>query len=288
MAQGSSERASSLEETSASLQEMASMTTQTADNSRQANESACKGGEAMGRMSRAIKDIKTSSDQTARIVKTIDEIAFQTNLLALNAAVEAARAGEAGKGFAVVAEEVRNLAQRSADSAKNTAALIEESQRNAGHGVAVSEEVEGLLKQVTALIAKVSSASGEQSKGIEQVSNAVTLMDKATQANAANAEETASASEELNAQARELNEQVNVLLAILEGETRGRATAAAAPIQPGARPHEFRGPNGNGKRTLTVLEGPRPANRIAHLVAPPKSDRPSRAFPLNDDDLKGF
>ncbi|HBA83439.1 MAG TPA: hypothetical protein DCZ95_05020, partial [Verrucomicrobia bacterium] len=143
LAQGASEQASSLEETSASLEEMASMTRQNADNATQANNIAREasslavgGVEAMTRMIGAIDKIKKSSDETAKIIKTIDEIAFQTNLLALNAAVEAARAGEAGKGFAVVAEEVRNLARRSAEAAKNTADLIEGAQKNSEQGVA--------------------------------------------------------------------------------------------------------------------------------------------------------
>ncbi len=241
MAEGASEQASSLEETSASLEEMSSMTKLNSENTRQANTMALdtraaveKSREAMARMGEAINKIKGSSDQTAKIVKTIDEIAFQTNLLALNAAVEAARAGDAGKGFAVVAEEVRNLAQRSAEAAKNTASLIEESQHNANNGVAVSTEVEAILSQVvervqslSAIIGEVSTASDEQSKGIGQIGTAMTAMDQLTQSNAANAEESASASEQLAAQANELGELMQALVAIVKGQ--GAQSAMAGP-----------------------------------------------------------
>ncbi len=229
MADGASEQAASLEETSASLEEMTSMTKQNADSTAQANtmsadanQAAEKGREAMTRMLDGIGKIKTSSDETAKIVKNIDEIAFQTNLLALNAAVEAARAGDAGKGFAVVAEEVRNLAQRSAQAAKDTANLIEESQQNADNGVAMSQEVEGILEliakgieKVSQLVGEVSVASKEQARGIDHINTAVVRVDQVTQSNASDSEEAAAASEELSAQANELNEMASVLSKIV-------------------------------------------------------------------------
>ncbi len=231
MAEGASEQASNLEQTNASLQEMNAMVRQNAENATQANQladdaskSSRSGNESMQRLGDAIGKIKDSSDQTANILKTIDEIAFQTNLLALNAAVEAARAGEAGKGFAVVAEEVRSLAQRSAEASRNTAQLIEDARHNAENGVNVAHEVEQGLKQidevvgkVTGLINEVASASKEQADGVDQITKAMTQMDQVTQSNAANAEESASASEELSAQANELNHMVDQLVGVVRG-----------------------------------------------------------------------
>ena len=229
MAEGASQQASSLEEISSSLEEMSAMIKQNAEHTRTANDKAASargaaelGRTAMGKMAGAISEIKTSSDQTAKILKTIDEIAFQTNLLALNAAVEAARAGEAGKGFAVVAEEVRNLAQRSAEAAKNTAALIERSQQNADNGVRVSGEVEATLQRIAAeiqqvaqLVEEVSVATGEQAQGIEQINLGIAQLNTVTQTNAANTEESASASEELTGQAQELGQMVETLVEIV-------------------------------------------------------------------------
>jgi methyl-accepting chemotaxis protein len=215
LAEGASQQAAALEETSSSLEEMSSMTKTNADNAAQANslmsESKAlvdRANQAMGQLTNSMAEISAAGEQTGRIIKTIDEIAFQTNLLALNAAVEAARAGEAGAGFAVVAEEVRNLAIRAAEAAKNTAGLIEGTIKKTKEGsqlVALTNEafteVAVSAAKVAELVAEIAAASSEQAQGIEQVNNAATEMDKVTQQNAANAEESASASEELSAQA---------------------------------------------------------------------------------------
>jgi methyl-accepting chemotaxis protein/methyl-accepting chemotaxis protein-1 (serine sensor receptor) len=251
LSQGASEQAASLEETSASMEEMASMTRKNAENSQTAaglmadvDTRVQESNRALGDMVTAMTGIQESSQQVAKIIKTIDEIAFQTNILALNAAVEAARAGEAGMGFAVVADEVRNLAQRSAQAAKDTAGLIDTSIAKAQEG---TERVERVAKsigaitqsvvQVKGLVDEVSVASQQQSQGIDQVSQAITQMEKVTQTTAATAEEGAAASEELSAQAEDATAAVHRLEAIIgiTGHAPQRTRPAARASEPGDR-----------------------------------------------------
>ncbi|MBU6145770.1 MAG: hypothetical protein KGO83_03580 [Paenibacillaceae bacterium] len=231
LAQGSTEQAASIEETSATMEETASMVKSNTDNTRQAsllsektNNSAKDGFSKMLEMNHSMEEIKKSSDDIAKIIKVIDEIAFQTNILALNAAVEAARAGEAGAGFAVVAEEVRNLAQRSANAAKDTALIIDRNIDLSRKGVDISklvshslEEIKGNAEKVSSLVADITSASEEQTKGTEQISRAISQMEQVVQQNAAVAEEGSASSEELMAQAEELNTIVGKLRQFLYG-----------------------------------------------------------------------
>jgi methyl-accepting chemotaxis protein len=199
--------------------------------SQEASSVANRGKETMGRMSLAIGEIEKNAAETGRIIKVIDEIAFQTNLLALNAAVEAARAGEAGRGFAVVAQEVRNLAGRSAEAARDTAALIEQSVLSAKNGVALSADVAKSLDdvatavgQVNAMISEIAAASANQAHGVGEVNSAVRQVDVVTQSNAAAAEQSASASVEMANQAQQLLTMVDELQALVGGKSAGGRT----------------------------------------------------------------
>lgn len=243
VAQGASEQAASIEETSAALEEIAGMVRKNTENAGQAKEIARKttiatdaGLSDMKLMTTAMDEINASSANIAKVVKTIDEIAFQTNILALNAAVEAARAGEAGAGFAVVADEVRSLAQRCAQSARETAAMIEDSVSKSKNGVEIShkvatglEEIAGMIRKVDGLVQDIATASQEQNQGIAQVNTAVAQMDSVTQTNAAGAEESASAAEQMNAQAVALGNMIHELH-VLAGAKPGAGHSGSAAL----------------------------------------------------------
>ncbi|MBK8001339.1 MAG: hypothetical protein IPK15_22195 [Verrucomicrobia bacterium] len=237
LAENACDAAASIEETSSSLEQMASMTLRNAEHAQSAKDlarhvrsAADTGAADMTALYQGISEIKSSSDDIARIVQTIDEIAFQTNILALNAAVEAARAGEAGQGFAVVADEVRSLAQRSAHAARETAERIQGAIAKTATGVQFAGKVSSRLQEIVegnqkldAVASEVASASSEQSKGIELLRSAVCKMDQVTQGNAATADSTAEFTSNLHRQARLVSEAVAELTELV-GEPRMSST----------------------------------------------------------------
>jgi len=245
LSEGASEQASSFEEISASMEEMAAMTSRNSENSAGAtammtttSSQVARSNQSLEEMVTSMGAIKRSSEAVAKIIKTIDEIAFQTNILALNAAVEAARAGEAGMGFAVVADEVRNLAQRSAVAAKDTAALIEEAIASSNQGVQKLDQVAEAIQTITvssskvqSLVNEVNEASKQQTQGVGQVATAIAESSKVTQTAAASAEESAAAAEELSAQAQTVRDLVRELQALVDGSV----PAQHAPVRPAAK-----------------------------------------------------
>jgi methyl-accepting chemotaxis protein len=287
LAEGASEQAASLEETSSSLEEMSSMTRQNADTSEKVHqmvgEAAVmigKANDSMTRLTSSMHEISLASEETQKIVKTIDEISFQTNLLALNAAVEAARAGEAGAGFAVVADEVRNLAMRAAEAAKNTADLIEGTVKKVKEGSGLAESTGQEFRDVTAnaskvgeLVGEIAAASQEQAQGIEQVNRAVSQMDTVVQKNASGAEESASASEEMRAQAEQMKGFVTELAAMVGGNgTDGDHVASARK-----------------DRVRTVPSGKAPGKGKRKALAAPKNSpkevKPEQVIPFDEGDF---
>ncbi len=267
LSEAASEQAASIEETSSSLEEMSSMTKQNAENADQANTLITGNNQVMDKTSismteltQSMKDIASSSEQTQKIIKTIDEIAFQTNLLALNAAVEAARAGEAGAGFAVVADEVRNLAMRAAEAARNTSSLIEDIVKKIQGGVGVVTQTNQNFGEATRnsgkvrdLIAEMAAATREQAQGLEQVNQAVAEMNKVTQQNAAGAEELAS------------------IMAMFKTEKNGHRRPAARAAGSGRIP---------APQARATAKGLPPA--------PVREIPPSLVIPLDEEDFREF
>jgi methyl-accepting chemotaxis protein len=300
LAEGSSEQAASLEETSSSLEEMSSMTKQNADNANQARALMDEVGkyqahtnEELGHLVEAIGEVVRSSEETNKIIKTIDEIAFQTNLLALNAAVEAARAGEAGAGFAVVAEEVRNLAMRSADAAKNTSTLIENTIKAIERGNESTQQTQGafqeqmgVARKIKELINEIAAASSEQAHGISQVNIAVAEMDKVTQQTAANAEESASAAEEMNAQAEQMKAFVGDLVQIVGGSSdtavAGRSRSTSVPM--------LSGREGRSSAKKSLLPTLKTSSKSSGMLSSGKTRTvsPEQIIPMEDDGFKDF
>ncbi|MEM7396313.1 MAG: methyl-accepting chemotaxis protein, partial [Verrucomicrobiota bacterium] len=287
-----------LQQTSASLTEVTAMTRQNHEKTAESNEicttardSSAKGSAAMVRLSQSMHRIKESTDRSATIIKTIDDIAFQTNLLALNAAVEAARAGDAGRGFAVVAEEVRNLAQRSAEAARTTTQLIEESLGNAGSGVSDCSAVESLFDEINNAVNKISqlmsyvtTSTNEQGKSLSMVSEAVQSMEKITQSNAANAQESNASSEELEKLAQDLHQSVDVLTAIISGGGGRQASpyepAPMPPAPENRRAEAFDPPPGRPDRRNS-LDDPREIDRPTTQL-----QSPARIIPLNEEEVR--
>ena len=304
LADGASSQASSLEQTSSSLEELSSMTKQNADNASQARAMMQEAGHIvekvnrhMDDMAKAIAEITKSSEETGKIIKTIDEIAFQTNLLALNAAVEAARAGEAGAGFAVVADEVRNLAMRSAEAAKNTSELIENTMIAVKNGNELTSSTQEAFKdnmasstKISQLVDEIATASQEQAHGIAQINRAVAEMDKIVQQAAYNAEASATAADTMNTEVNHLERRMEDLAEMVGAEVNISKTKIshiekhAAPA--GKAPGKMAGKPATGHKMLAAP----PVHKLKKGTAPAKKApvRPEQVIPFDKDEFKDF
>ncbi len=287
LAQGASEQAASIEETSAAASEVNAMAKRNTENSQttasmvyDSNIQFEHTNAELLEMVAAMDGISSSSEQISKIIKVIDQIAFQTNILALNAAVEAARAGEAGAGFAVVADEVRNLAQRSAQAAKDTASLIEDSIAKSQAGKLKVDKVATAIRSITAdsskmkvLVDEINLGSQEQSKGIGQISNSIHEMEKVTQSNAAASEQTAASAQQLTAQSQTVKQVVDELTAMVGADASHHAAAPTRAKAPA---------RATVKTTVRVAVAPRPAARKS---APAPSHDP---FPMEQGEYTEF
>ena len=295
LAEGASEQASSLQETSASLEEITSMTKNNADHAHQANQLVeetrsvvAEAGQSMKDMDQSMTEISSAGEEIGKIIKTIDEIAFQTNLLALNAAVEAARAGEAGKGFAVVADEVRNLAQRAAEAARNTSGMIEDTVRKINDGSDLAkrsfvafEKVTDSAGKVANLVSEIAAASKEQAQGIDQINMAISQMDKVTQQTAANASQGAGFAEKLHQQSENLKAMVADLTRIVGGAY----SAQELTVRNDVAPHSFQLPKAAAAVKRGLIE------RRTKVQAQPRGGRvvkPEEIIPLDDNNFDDF
>ncbi len=300
LAEGASEEAASLEETSASLEEVSTMARRNADNAaecnllmREVNTVMGKANQSMAAQTVAMGEISKASEQTSKIIKTIDEIAFQTNLLALNAAVEAARAGEAGAGFAVVADEVRNLAMRAAEAARNTADLIEGTVKKVKEGeellVRTNDdfcEVAEVAAKVGSLVDEIAIASNEQTTGLDQVNAAIAEIDRVTQQTAASSEEAASASEELSAQAEYMKNYVEDLAVLVSGGV----TSGAGTEKSGAAPKTGRPVSRKSGSALTAPPVAKAVGKKPKAIAAPVSGKKTGkdVIPFDEDAFEDF
>lgn len=284
LASGTSEQAAAIQETSAAVEESDSMVKQNTNNTHQAaamakraKDFATNSAYEMDKMMVSMEELKKSSDEISKIIKVIDEIAFQTNLLSLNAAVEAARAGDAGKGFAVVAEEVRNLAQKSAQATKDTSLIIERNIVLSNENVGLTQNINEQIKQIDVETQKVSQilneiavASQEQAQGIEQINKAIQQIEQVIQSNASSAEESASASHELSSQADSVKDIVHTLLILVEGANADKINNSLQ--RPISR-------HSSGK--MESLQKPKPKAE-SNLKIAKRAQSPESVIPLND------
>lgn len=301
LAEGNSNQAAAIEETSSAMEETSSMTRQNAENATHADglmqdmaSVIAEAATAMEQLTSSMQEALAASTETSKIIKTIDDIAFQTNLLALNAAVEAARAGEAGAGFAVVADEVRSLAMRAAEAARNTADLLEDTAlkiKKGSHmvdGATTSfDKVREGARKAQGLVGEISAATREQAEGIKQINQAITEIDKVTQSNAATAEESSAASTELRTLADEMNLHIADLNALIKkkADTLAQTSAHLELKRPFERRHQTFGVENT--KQISAHKAAIPAT-TGLTPSSDKTPKPAEIIPFDNDDFEDF